>query len=59
MHLVDMSTLLILLSLGLGYHHPMGQDITVTRSRVWLLQWRLYERLQQKLEESESSIKTS
>jgi hypothetical protein len=30
MHLVDMSALLILLSLGLGYHHPRGQDITST-----------------------------
>jgi hypothetical protein len=29
MHLVDMSTLLILLSLGPGYHHPRGQDITI------------------------------
>jgi hypothetical protein len=29
MHLVDMSTLLILLSLGLGYHHTRGQDITI------------------------------
>jgi hypothetical protein len=28
MHLVEMSTLLILLSLGPGYHHPRGQDIT-------------------------------
>jgi hypothetical protein len=28
-HLVDMSTLLILLSLGPGYHHPKGQDITI------------------------------
>jgi hypothetical protein len=28
MHLVGMDTLLILLSLGPGYHHPMGQDIT-------------------------------
>jgi hypothetical protein len=28
MHLVDMSTLLILLRLGPGYHHPRGQDIT-------------------------------
>jgi hypothetical protein len=28
MHLVDMDTLLILLSLGQGYHHPRGQDIT-------------------------------
>jgi hypothetical protein len=24
MHLVGMNTLLILLSLGLGYHHPLG-----------------------------------
>jgi hypothetical protein len=29
MHLVGMDTLLILLSLGPGHHHPMGQDITV------------------------------
>jgi hypothetical protein len=29
MHLVGMDTLLILLSLGLGYHHPRGQDITI------------------------------
>jgi hypothetical protein len=29
MHLVSMDTLLILLSLGPGYHHPRGQDITV------------------------------
>jgi hypothetical protein len=29
MHLVGMDTLLILLSLGPGYHHPRGQDITV------------------------------
>jgi hypothetical protein len=28
MHLVGMDTLLILLSLGLGNHHPRGQDIT-------------------------------
>jgi hypothetical protein len=28
MHLVGIDTLLILLSLGLGYHHPRGQDIT-------------------------------
>jgi hypothetical protein len=28
MHLVGMSTLLVLLSLGPGYHHPPGQDIT-------------------------------
>jgi hypothetical protein len=30
MHLVCMDTLLILLSLGPGYHHPRGQDITRT-----------------------------
>jgi hypothetical protein len=29
MHLVGMSTLLILLSPGPGYHHPPGQDITI------------------------------
>jgi hypothetical protein len=29
MHLVGMVTLLILLSFGLGYHHPRGQDITI------------------------------
>jgi hypothetical protein len=29
MHLVGMNTLLILLSLGPGYHHPRGQDITI------------------------------
>jgi hypothetical protein len=29
MHLVGMNTLLILLSLGPGNHHPRGQDITV------------------------------
>jgi hypothetical protein len=29
MHLVDINTLLILLSLRLGYHHPRGQDITI------------------------------
>jgi hypothetical protein len=28
-HLVGMDTLLILLSLGPGYHHPRGQDITI------------------------------
>jgi hypothetical protein len=28
MHLVGMDTLLILLSIGPGYHHHMGQDIT-------------------------------
>jgi hypothetical protein len=30
MHLVDMDTLLIILSLGSRYHHPRGQDITST-----------------------------
>jgi hypothetical protein len=29
MHLVGMDTLLILLSLGPGKHHPRGQDITI------------------------------
>jgi hypothetical protein len=29
MHLVGMTTLLILLSLGPGNHHPRGQDITI------------------------------
>jgi hypothetical protein len=29
MHLVGMDTILILLSLGPGYHHPRGQDITI------------------------------
>jgi hypothetical protein len=29
MHLVGMSTVLILLSIGSGYHHPTGQDITI------------------------------
>jgi hypothetical protein len=29
MHLNSMGNLLILLSLGLGYHHPRGQDITI------------------------------
>jgi hypothetical protein len=29
MHLVGMDTLLIILSLGPGYHHPRGQDITI------------------------------
>jgi hypothetical protein len=29
MHLVGMDTLLILLSLGPGYHHPKGWDITI------------------------------
>jgi hypothetical protein len=29
MHLVGMDTLLILLRLRLGYHHPRGQNITI------------------------------
>jgi hypothetical protein len=29
MHLVGMDTLLVLLSLGPGSHHPRGQDITI------------------------------
>jgi hypothetical protein len=29
MHLVGLDTLLILLSLGPGYHHPRGLDITM------------------------------
>jgi hypothetical protein len=29
MHLIGMDTPLILLSLGPGYHHPRGQDITI------------------------------
>jgi hypothetical protein len=29
MHLIGMDTLLILLSLGPGNHHPRGQDITI------------------------------
>jgi hypothetical protein len=33
MHLVGMDTLLIILSLGPGHHHPRGQDITITCSR--------------------------
>jgi hypothetical protein len=35
MHLVGMDTLLILLSLGPGYHHPRGQDITRADMNVW------------------------
>jgi ABC-type thiamine transport system ATPase subunit len=34
MHLVDMSTLLILLSLEPGFHHPRGQDITILGVRI-------------------------
>jgi hypothetical protein len=34
LHLVGMDTLLILLSLGSGYHHPRGQDITGTWARL-------------------------
>jgi hypothetical protein len=33
MHLVDIDTLLILLSLSPGYHHPRGQDITIAPLR--------------------------
>jgi hypothetical protein len=33
MHLVGMDTLLIILSIGLGNHHPRGQDITLTFER--------------------------
>jgi hypothetical protein len=29
MHLVDMITLLIVLSFGLGYHNPWGKEITI------------------------------
>jgi hypothetical protein len=38
MHLVGMITLLILLSLGLGYHHPRGQDITYDAPSALALQ---------------------
>jgi hypothetical protein len=34
MHLVGMDTLLILLSLGTGYHHPRGQDINYVLSMM-------------------------
>jgi hypothetical protein len=34
MHFVDMDTLLILLSLGPGYHHPKSQDITIQQSAM-------------------------
>jgi hypothetical protein len=34
MHLVDMSTLLIILSLGPGYQHPRGQDINILGARI-------------------------
>jgi hypothetical protein len=39
MHLVGMDTLLILLNLGPGYHHPRGQDITfdLDECRIWSL----------------------
>jgi hypothetical protein len=36
MHLISMSTLLILLSIGPRYHHPLGQDI---RTRPKLGDW--------------------
>jgi hypothetical protein len=35
MHLVSMDTLLILLSLGPGYHHLRGQDITIHPLVSW------------------------
>jgi hypothetical protein len=35
MHLIVMDTLLILLSLGPGYHHPRGQDITLHYQGEW------------------------
>jgi hypothetical protein len=41
MHLVGMYTLLILLSLGPGNHHPKGQDITARKSGVPASQWLL------------------
>jgi hypothetical protein len=34
MHLIGMDTLSILLSLGPGYHHPRGQDITIHPLRI-------------------------
>jgi hypothetical protein len=34
-HLVGMDTLLILLSLGPGHHHPKGQDITASYPRSY------------------------
>jgi hypothetical protein len=37
MDLVGMDTLLILLSLGPGYHHPRGQDITVTHQIIHII----------------------
>jgi hypothetical protein len=37
MHLVGLDTLLILLSLGPGYHHPRGQDITVSMTNISIL----------------------
>jgi hypothetical protein len=43
MHLVGIDTLLILLSLGLGYHHLMGQDITQAKQAeltLWLVSLR-------------------
>jgi hypothetical protein len=36
MHLVGMDTLLIILSLGPGHHHPRGQDITILPESSWI-----------------------
>jgi hypothetical protein len=39
MHLIGMSTLLILLSLGSGYHHPLGSGYNVNPNvvaQIWL-----------------------
>jgi hypothetical protein len=38
MHLIGMDILLIMLSLGPGYHHPRGQDITQTIPPIFFLQ---------------------
>jgi hypothetical protein len=38
MHLVGMDTLLILLSLGQGNHHPRAQDITKSAPDVYSYQ---------------------
>jgi hypothetical protein len=38
MHLIGMSTLLILLSVGPGYHHPSGPGyhiMFITKKAVW------------------------
>jgi hypothetical protein len=42
MHLIGMGTLLILLSLGPGHHHPRGQDITCVFSRTGGLSLSIY-----------------